>query len=183
MSEYNAAQYNCYKLYKLEFNFGALWQDIIGRLLKLWYLVITLVVGIYTVMIFLATMVGLLMFKTFANVLSMGMTILSSYMSTYNPIYISQCQAVEHVVVSRPNDYSQNLWSGWGRRRAYIVRKTRNMRYTNKLTKKTIPPYLLHLYSNRLVTTGCCNNFVREYSTYTNTTGRKEQWVYFSLPW
>ena len=88
MSEYNAAQYNCYKLYKLEFNFGALWQDIIGRLLKLWYLVITLVVGIYTVMIFLATMVGLLMFKTFANIISMGMTILSAHMSTYNPIII-----------------------------------------------------------------------------------------------
>ena len=68
--------------------------------------------------------------------------------------------------------HSQNTWSGWGRRRAYIVRKRRKIRYVTKLMRKRNPPYVLHFSSNRLVTTGCLSRSSRLYFTY-NTTGGK----------
>lgn len=36
--------------------------------------------------------------------------------------------------------HSQNLWSGWGRRRAYVVRNMRKIRYVIRLMKKRTPP-------------------------------------------
>ena len=44
------------------------------------------------------------------------------------------------------------------------------MRYVIRLNRKMAPPYVLHLYSNRLVTTGCLSRSSRLYFTYVTTT-------------
>ena len=55
------------------------------------------------------------------------------------------------------------------------------MRYVIRLNRKMAPPYVLHLYSNRLVTTGCLSRSSRLYFTYVQQHNRREQqWTYIN---
>ena len=55
----------------------------------------------------------------------------------------------------------------------YSVRKERKIRYVIRLNMKKAAPYLLHLYSNRLVTTGCFSRSSRLQFFYNNTNRRE----------
>ena len=82
------------------------------------------------------------------------------------------------IAIKSQYDNSQNFSSGWGRMRAYIVRKRRKIRYVVRLIAKGINPNLHHLYSNKLDTTGCFSSSIRSCFTYNNTTrGKKRRLV------